>query len=300
MKNFLPWLFAALLALFLYWGNSYYKTVCNCDGAAIPAVLPAVGATTFAGATALDIADGTAFKGGTNDNLRFARNSYEHATPIADRLKAVFGSTAAYLTGHPDRTMKITGYYNESEKNTSIFPNLGLARANHIKAMLTGMGAPAGQIVTEAVQQADLAFTKDTLMGGVAYTFSGLVTDDSRLADIEKRLKANPIILYFGTNQSDLSLTDAQRKDFSDLLFYLDNKKGAKATSTGHTDNKGSEEKNTALSASRAEFVRSYLSKNGVNAAQIVTSGKGPAVPMATNDTEEGRAKNRRVEVGIQ
>ncbi len=299
MKNFLPWLFAALLGFFLYWANSYYKTVCNCDGATTPSV-SAVGPTTLAGSTALDIADGTAFKGGTNDNLRFGRSNYEHAKPVSERVNAVFNSTAAYLKGHPDRTMKVTGFYNESEKNTSIYPNLGLARANHIKAMLTSMGAPAAQIATEASMQADLAFTKDTLMGGAAYSFSGLVTDDSRLADIEKRLRANPIILYFGTNESGLSLTDAQRKDFSDLLFYLDNKKGAKATSTGHTDNKGSDEKNTALSAQRAEFVANYLSKNGVNAAQIVSSGKGPTKPMATNDSEEGRAKNRRVEVGIQ
>jgi OmpA-OmpF porin, OOP family len=304
MKNPLIWLLVALLAIFLFWSNNYYQTHCGCGVAAAAtsavSAIPAVGATTLAGATALDITDGTAFKGGTNDNLRFGRNSYEHALPIADRLKTVFGSTAAYLKGHADRTMKVTGFYNESEKNTSIYPNLGLARANHIKAMLTGMGAPAAQIVTEAVMQNDLSFVKDTLMGGAAYSFSGLVKDDSRLADIEKRLRANPIIVYFGTNQSELSLSDAQRKDFSDLLFYLDNKKGAKATSTGHTDNKGSDEKNTALSAQRAEFVRSYLSKNGLNADLIVTSGKGPSTPMATNDTEEGRAKNRRVEVGIQ
>jgi OmpA-OmpF porin, OOP family len=301
MKNPIPWLLAAL-ALFLFLSNKYYQSHCGCGvaAAATTSAVSAVGATTLAGATALDITDGTAFKGGTNDNLRFGRNSYEHALPLADRLKAVFGSTAAYLKGHADRTMKVTGFYNESEKNTSIYPNLGLARANNIKAMLTGMGAPAAQIVTEAVMQNDLSFVKDTLMGGAAYSFSGLVKDDSRLADIEKRLRANPIIVYFGTNESELSLTDAQRKDFSDLLFYLDNKKGAKATSTGHTDNKGSSEKNTTLSAQRAEFVRSYLSKNGVNADQITTSGKGPSTPMATNDTEEGRAKNRRVEVGIQ
>jgi outer membrane protein OmpA-like peptidoglycan-associated protein len=54
------------------------------------------------------------------------------------------------------------------------------------------------------------------------------------------------------------------------------------------------------MSAQRAEFVRTYLSKNGVNAAQITTAGKGPSVPFATNDTDEGRAKNRRVEVGIE
>jgi OmpA-OmpF porin, OOP family len=298
MKNSLPWLFAALLALFLFLSNNYYQTHCGCGVGTTPSVSGA--ATTLTGATAIDIADGSTFKGVTNDNLRFGRNSYEHGLPLSQQLNGVFNSTATYLKGHPDRSMKVTGFYNESEKNTSIYPNLGLARANHIKAMLTGMGAPAAQILTESVMQNDLTFTKDTLMGGAAYSFSSLVKDDSRLADIEKHLRANPIILYFATNQSDLTLTDAQRKDFSDLLHYLDNKKGAKATSTGHTDNKGSDEKNTALSTQRAEFVRNYLSKNGVNTAQISTAGKGSSTPIATNETEEGRAKNRRVEVGIE
>jgi OmpA-OmpF porin, OOP family len=297
MKNTLPWLFSALLALFLFFSNNYYQTHCGCG---VANAIPAVGATTLAGASALDIADGSAFKSAFNGNLRFGRNNYEHALPLADGIKNAFSSTADYLKGHADRTLKITGFYNEAEKNTSIFPNLGLARANHIKAMLTALGAPASQIATDAIMQNDLSFVNDTLTGGAMYSFSGLVTDNTRLADIEKRLRANPIILYFATNQSELSLTDQQRKDFSDLLYYLDNKKGAKATSTGHTDNKGSIEKNTTLSAERAAFVRAYLAKNGVNAEQIVTAGKGPSVPRETNDTEEGRAKNRRVEVGIE
>ncbi len=299
MKNSLVWLLAALLALLLFGGNNYYKKNCNCDGTNAPSVSTLV-ETSAAGATAISIADGAAFKGSTDDNLRFGRNSYEHAPPLSEKLNTVFNSTAAYLKEHPNRSMHITGFYNETEKNASIYPNLGLARANHIKAMLTALGAPASQILTDAVVKPDGTFVKDTLMGGAIYRFSDLVKDDSRLADIEKRLRANPIILYFGTNQNDLTLSDAQRKDFADLLYYLDNKKGAKATSTGHTDNKGSAVKNTALSAQRSEFVRNYLSKNGVNPAQISTSGKGPTQPTTSNDTEEGRAKNRRVEVGIE
>jgi OmpA-OmpF porin, OOP family len=297
MKNTLPWLFSALLALFLFFSNNYYQAHCGCG---VTNAIPAVGATTLAATSAIDIADGSAFKGSFSDNLRFGRSNYEHGLPLAEGVKNVFSSTADYLKRQADRTLKITGFYNEAEKNTSIFPNLGLARANHIKAMLTALGAPASQIATDAIMQNDLTFVNDTLSGGAMYSFSGLVTDDTRLADIEKRLRANPIILYFATNQSDLSLSDQQRKDFSDLLYYLDNKKGAKATSTGHTDNKGSIEKNTTLSGERAAFVRAYLAKNGVNAEQIVTSGKGPSVPRETNDTEEGRAKNRRVEVGIE
>jgi OmpA-OmpF porin, OOP family len=65
----------------------------------------------------------------------------------------------------------------------------------------------------------------------------------------------------------------------------------------GHTDNKGSVDKNTTLSQDRAAFVKKYLADNNIDANQIVPTGKGPTAPIADNGTPEGRAKNRRVEI---
>lgn len=67
----------------------------------------------------------------------------------------------------------------------------------------------------------------------------------------------------------------------------------------GHTDSKGSEEYNAGLSQRRAMAVRDYLVANGVTADIIDVSGKGEAEPVASNDTDEGRAKNRRVEIHV-
>jgi outer membrane protein OmpA-like peptidoglycan-associated protein len=65
----------------------------------------------------------------------------------------------------------------------------------------------------------------------------------------------------------------------------------------GHTDNVGDEEDNMMLSQQRAESVRDYLVSRGLDASKVVTAGKGETMPVASNDSEEGRAKNRRVEV---
>ena len=65
----------------------------------------------------------------------------------------------------------------------------------------------------------------------------------------------------------------------------------------GHTDNVGSKESNHTLSHRRADSVKAELVKNGINADRITTAGYGEDRPIATNDTAEGRAQNRRVEI---
>jgi outer membrane protein OmpA-like peptidoglycan-associated protein len=68
---------------------------------------------------------------------------------------------------------------------------------------------------------------------------------------------------------------------------------------TGHTDNIGSEEANNRLSMRRAQTVRDYLVKKGVDSNRFVLEGMGESEPIDTNDTELGRARNRRIEFSI-
>jgi OmpA-OmpF porin, OOP family len=67
----------------------------------------------------------------------------------------------------------------------------------------------------------------------------------------------------------------------------------------GHTDAVGALEANTALSRQRAESVRAALVKLGLAPARLVSEGFGPSRPLATNDTAEGRARNRRIEFHV-
>ena len=65
----------------------------------------------------------------------------------------------------------------------------------------------------------------------------------------------------------------------------------------GHTDSRGSEQYNQGLSERRANAVRDYLVSKGVNASRLTARGYGELQPVATNDTDEGRQANRRVEL---
>jgi len=68
----------------------------------------------------------------------------------------------------------------------------------------------------------------------------------------------------------------------------------------GHTDSRGTDATNQALSKARADAVGAYFTSHGVPADRITTAGLGPSRPVADNNTPEGRANNRRVEIIIQ
>jgi outer membrane protein OmpA-like peptidoglycan-associated protein len=69
---------------------------------------------------------------------------------------------------------------------------------------------------------------------------------------------------------------------------------------SGHTDNVGSQEFNQALSLKRAEAVRNWLVDKGIASNRMKTVGRGENEPVASNDTDAGRAKNRRIEFYVQ
>ena len=71
---------------------------------------------------------------------------------------------------------------------------------------------------------------------------------------------------------------------------------GGKVTAKGYASSEGTAAYNMKLSKDRANSVKTYLVNSGVNASQVATKGLGEANPIASNDTEEGRIQNRRVE----
>ena len=81
------------------------------------------------------------------------------------------------------------------------------------------------------------------------------------------------------------------------LVDFLLNEDDGKFEIAGHTDAVGTDEDNMILSQNRANMVRDYLIAHGVRPEKVVAKGYGESKPVADNETEEGRAKNRRTEV---
>nr|WP_299382351.1 OmpA family protein [Allomuricauda sp.] len=103
--------------------------------------------------------------------------------------------------------------------------------------------------------------------------------------------------VYFDTNKSDVKGTSAATlnklagifKEYPKSIILVE----------GHTDSAGSDEYNWHLSQQRAESVTKYLVAQGISAGRFTTKWYGETQPRESNDTAEGKAKNRRVELAI-
>lgn len=103
--------------------------------------------------------------------------------------------------------------------------------------------------------------------------------------------------LNFATNKSTLDLKST--KDLDQLAMYLQRNPSKKILITGHTDNVGDSLSNEKLSFERAESVKTYLIKKGINKNRMQTDGKGESQPIMPNNIEGGRLLNRRVVIEI-
>jgi outer membrane protein OmpA-like peptidoglycan-associated protein len=100
---------------------------------------------------------------------------------------------------------------------------------------------------------------------------------------------------YFDTNSAKLKAEDHKKLD--ELVKFAIQHKEAKFDLSGYADNRGSDKLNQKLSINRAKSVRAYLIKKGISAKRLKVTGKGTSNPVADNNTQEGRAQNRRVEI---
>ena len=104
-------------------------------------------------------------------------------------------------------------------------------------------------------------------------------------------------VVFFDFNKSNLNLLSLNELKL--LVEFLGEHPETKIEIAGHGDNKGSWATNLSLSDKRAKEVYDFLIENKVSPDRMFYYGKGSAVPIAPNDTEQNRSKNRRVEVFI-
>ncbi len=103
--------------------------------------------------------------------------------------------------------------------------------------------------------------------------------------------------IFFKTDSFELNARSLV--ELSKLVEFLNNNSNIKIEISGHTDNIGEIEYNQLLSENRAKSVYEYLLKQGIGAERLKYKGYGESLPINTNDTDEGRAENRRTEIKI-
>jgi len=170
-------------------------------------------------------------------------------------------------------------------------------------------GAVVGGVVGRSVGNTAMGAIIGATVGGVSGAVIGRQMDKQaeeiakEMGDADVIREGEAIVIrfrekvLFAYDRSDLSVDAKGNLDKlrTTLLKYPE----TNIMVIGHTDNKGSEKYNQTLSENRANSVTTYTSQNGINNNRFTAIGKGETDPIATNDTVEGSASNRRVEFVI-
>ncbi|MCR9133033.1 MAG: OmpA family protein [bacterium] len=131
-------------------------------------------------------------------------------------------------------------------------------------------------------------------------TTAGLVSNNGCpvvAADIEKEVTLIFNNIYFATDTDSIHASSTEALD--KLANILEDDQELHVKLTGHADSRDTKEYNKELSIDRAEAVKSYLMNQGIDADRISTKGLGETKPIASNTTDDGQHRNRRVEIEL-
>lgn len=144
-----------------------------------------------------------------------------------------------------------------------------------------------------------IAYQKVSEKPGKCSNIKGFNENEGGKSQIEEELEKDGRAIIYGINFNFNSdrLRDESKVVLNKIVKILQEKPDWKMTVEGHTDNIGGDSFNQILSEKRAKSVVVYLTQAGIDASRLNASGKGLANPIASNDTDFGRAQNRRVEL---
>ena len=176
-------------------------------------------------------------------------------------------------------------------------------------AIGAGAGGALGAIIGHKAGSTVIGALLGAAIGGAAGAYIGNYMD-KQAAEIERDIAGARVervgegikITFSSGIMFDVEravLKNQYTGELSELSTILNKYEDTNILLEGHTDSTGSEEFNLDLSKKRAQSVANYLSTQKVNPTRFTIMGYGESQPIASNETEEGRAQNRRVEVAI-
>jgi len=170
-------------------------------------------------------------------------------------------------------------------------------------------GAVVGGVIGRAAGSTLLGAILGAAVGGAAGAYIGSYMD-KQAAEMQRDLEGAEVQrigegikitfdsgILFDIDKSELR--PVSQTNLTDLAKILNKYPDTNILIEGHTDNTGTDEHNMTLSKDRAQSVALYLATVEVKSARFSTAGYGEAQPIVTNDTPEGRQKNRRVDIAV-
>ncbi|MCA5006013.1 OmpA family protein [Sphingobacterium bovistauri] len=173
----------------------------------------------------------------------------------------------------------------------------------------TTAGAGIGALIGNKAGNTAIGAIAGAVIGGAAGTLIGKKMDkqakeiENAVAGAEVEQVGEGILVKFDSgilfDFNSSALKSNAKTNIAKLVETLNKEPDTEILVLGHTDNVGSLSANQKVSEARAKSVRDYAVSQGLAGARVKTEGKNFAEPIASNDTDAGRADNRRVEVVI-
>ena len=171
---------------------------------------------------------------------------------------------------------------------------------NHSSSLIALNDNPPPTFPLEVGQSYEILVTKE------GYFNKTIKIDNQSKNDILQEILMTPVEigksiiiddLHFKTGLTELD--DDSYRLLDQLVDFMSHNSTLKIEIAGHTDSDGSEEFNQSLSEGRAQSAVNYIIEKGIDESRLVAKGYGESEPMVENDTEENKAKNRRVELKV-
>ncbi len=222
---------------------------------------------------------------------QFAFDSTNVRPRLNENNVAFIDTVADYLKQYPDKKLEISGLYRivEDSLEVGFYENIGVARAAEVRKLLMRSGIAENRIsldyelTQDSLLQEPLTFN---ILAGtpeefetVQFSFTNMTFSDANFAfDSDAFNPGEPFKLYADSVKTYLALNPEKT-----------------LTIIGHTDNVGTDKYNQDLGLRRAKSAREYFKETLGVVSDIKVASAGESRPAATNETEEGRQKNRRV-----
>lgn len=239
---------------------------------------------------AVTAADGSSI---FNFNKGFEITSLNGSIVIPNELAGLQDSIYNYLNNNQDKELLIEVKHLVSEENIN-GNHLGMLRGEAVEKLCMAAGINPNRITTAIVASTYEYNTQNKYYDAVNIQFKSI--SDERIVEIEKSIANKTLYSNFAVKEF---LPDRELVAYTiELKNYLKKYADKKVYVEGHTDSVGTN--NYAFGLSRANNVKDYLISQGISASIIEAVSKGENEPIAANNSEKGRAKNRRIEITIK
>jgi len=280
-----------LIGLLLIWliGGLFYisKTCCSGSNATSQSNIDN-SPSTAVGSSAVILGEDNAI------NL-FAYSAHQLNQPLSVPFSKEIDDYLSRLIADKSQHLKIIGFYGHKEKNGSVFPNLGLARANNLKKLFLDRNISGNRIHLDANQMKseDPEIVSTLNLAVMDATSMGSATE------YKVQFEHNPIILYFKSGTDEIILSNEQRESIFDLSQYMSLDPKLQVDISCHEVSASSREKNNTLSKEKGQVVYKKLMESGMDVSRMNIIAYGPDRVISSNNTPEGKAKNSRIEISI-